>query len=435
MPRGMEGMESGMEPKEEKGMTRPEDGGPGSGSAGKGNPGDGGRRRGGPRGAVRLRAALALLAAVLIAVFAVYWFRYRPWVPTDDAQVDGHISTVSARVGGYVTRVNVENNRRVEAGTVLATIDPADYRIALEKAEADYADSLASAEAVRAGVPITSVTTASRLAAAEAGAENARAGVVAAERRLEAAQALEREAEARDVKAQADLKRYRVLLSREAVARQTYDRGAAAARASAAARDAARASAHAAGEQVVQARGLLAQTQAEVRTAQTGPHQISIVRARADSAESATKKFRTALEQARLNLRYTDVLAPVSGIVGNRTVEVGQNVSAGQTLLSIVQVGDLWVTANFKETEIRDMKPGQPARIYVDANGRTYNGHVDSIGGASGARFSLFPPENATGNYVKVVQRIPVKLVFEKGQDVESALRPGMSVQPEVKVR
>ena len=147
------------------------------------------------------------------------------------------------------------------------------------------------------------------------------------------------------------------------------------------------------------------------------------------------KKTLTALEQAQLNLQYTKILAPVSGIVGNRTVEVGQNVSPGQTLLSIVQVGDLWVTANFKETQIRGMKPGQPVQIYVDVNGRTYEGRVDSIGAASGARFSLFPPENATGNYVKVVQRVPVKIVFENGQDVEQMLRPGMSVEPEVKVR
>jgi membrane fusion protein (multidrug efflux system) len=376
-----------------------------------------------------------VLALVLVAAFAVYWFRYRPWMSTDDAQVDGHISTVSARVGGYVTQVNVENNRRVEAGTVLAVIDPTDYRIALEKAEADYADSQAAAEAARAGVPIMSVSTVSQLETAQAALENARAGVVAAGKRLEAAQAAVREAEANNVRAQKDLERYQQLFSKGAVAHQAYDQAVATAKASAATQEAARASAHAAGEQVVQARGLLAQMQAEVRTAGTGPRQIAVVQARADSAEAATKKSRTALEQAKLNLGYTNVVAPVSGIVGNRTVEVGQNVLAGQTLLSIVQVDDLWVTANFKETEIRDMKPGQLARIYVDTNGRTYEGHVDSIGGASGARFSLFPPENATGNYVKVVQRIPVRLVFEKGQGVRRALRPGMSVVPEEKVR
>jgi len=398
-------------------------------------PGNGGGRDAYSRRTRRLRAVLIALPFLLAAAFAVYWFRYRPWTSTDDAQVDGHISTVSARVGGYVTRVDVEDNRRVETGTVLALIDPTDYRIALEKAQADYADSVAAAEAARTGVPITSVSTASQLDTAQAALANAKAGVTAAEKRVEAAQAAVQEAQANDARAQKDLERYRLLVSEDAVARQQYDQTLATAKASAATLKAAQASAHAAVEQVVQAQGLLAQTRAGVRTAHTGPRQVAAARARADSAEAATKKARTALDQAQLNLEYTHVVAPVSGIVGNRTVEVGQNVAAGQTLLSIVQVDDLWVTANFKETEIRDMKPGQPARIYVDANGRTYRGHVDSIGGASGARFSLFPPENATGNYVKVVQRIPVRIVFEKGQGVRRALRPGMSVEPEVRVR
>ncbi len=397
--------------------------------------GRGGRRRGSPRRIFRSGATLLLLVAVLVAAFAVYWFRYRPWVSTDNAQVDGHISTVSARVGGYVTRVNVDDNREVETGAILAEIDPSGYGIALDKAKAEYADAVASAEAARAGVPIASVTTASRMAAARAAVGNGQAGIVAAERQLEGARAREREAEANDARAQKDLRRYTTLLSRDAVAHQTYDLAVSTAKAAAASLDVARASTHAAGEQVVQARGRLAQTQAELRTAGTGPRQISITRARADSADAAVKKALTALEQARLNLQYTKILAPVSGIVGNRTVEVGQNVSPGQTLLSIVQVGDLWVTANFKETGIRGMKPGQRVKIYVDANGRTYEGRVDSIGGASGARFSLFPPENATGNYVKVVQRVPVKIVFKNGQDVERMLRPGMSVEPEVKVR
>lgn len=419
-----------MEPNDGKEMRQQEDNVPGSGAAEKGSPEGGGGWRGYPR-----RAALILLAVVLIAAFAVYWFRYRPWVSTDDAQVDGHIGTVSARVGGYVTRVNVDDNRKVEAGEILVEIDPTGYRIALEKAKAEYADAVASAEAARTGVPIASVTTASQLATARAAVENGRAGVVAAERQFEGAQAREREAEADNVRAQKDLQRYTMLVSRDAVARQTYDLAVSTAKAAAASLDVARALTHAAGEQVVQARGRLSQTQADLRTAGTGPRQISITRARADSADAAVKKAQTALEQARLNLRYTKVLAPVSGIVGNRAVEVGQNVSPGQTLLSIVQVGDLWVTANFKETQIRGMKPGQRVKIYVDANGRTYEGRVDSIGAASGARFSLFPPENATGNYVKVVQRVPVKIVFGNGQDVGRMLRPGMSVEPEVKVR
>jgi membrane fusion protein (multidrug efflux system) len=425
-----------MEPESEKKTMRSgaEDPPPGAAGQERADGSDGPRRRY-PRGVLRSGSTVLLLVAVLIGAFAVYWFRYRPWVSTDDAQVDGHIATVSARIGGYVAQVNTDDNRKVEAGAVLAEIDPSGYKIALDKAEAEYADAIASAEAARTGVPIASVTTAGQLTSARAAVENGRAGVSAAGRQLEGAQAREREAEANNARAQKDLQRYAMLLSRDVIARQTYDLAVATAKTSAASLDAARSAVHAAAEQVVQARGLLAQAEAELRTAGTGPEQVSITRARADSAAAAVEKARTALEQARLNLQYTKILAPVSGIVGNRTVEVGQNVSPGQTLLSIVQVGDLWVTANFKETQIRGMKPGQPVRIYVDANGHTYEGRVDSIGAASGARFSLFPPENATGNYVKVVQRVPVKIVFSNGQDVERMLRPGMSVEPSVKVR
>ena len=382
-----------MGPEDEKESVRPggEDPPPGKTGSGRAE-GRGGRWRGDPRRVFRSGTTVLLLVVVLVASFAVYWFRYRPWVSTDDAQVDGHISTVSARVGGYVTRVNVDDNRTVEAGTILAEIDPSGYTIALDKAKAEHADAVASAEAARTGVPIASVTTAGQLTTARAVVENGRAGVVAAERQLEGAQAREREAEANNARAQKDLQRYGMLVSRDAVARQTYDLAVATAKTSAASLDVASAAAHAAGEQVVQARSRLAQARAELRTAGTGPRQISISRARADSADAAVKMSEAALEQARLNLQYTKVVAPVSGIVGNRTVEVGQNVSPGQALLSIVQVGDLWVTANFKETQIRGMKPGQPVRIYVDANGRTYEGRVDSIGAASGARFSLFPP-------------------------------------------
>jgi membrane fusion protein (multidrug efflux system) len=185
----------------------------------------------------------------------------------------------------------------------------------------------------------------------------------------------------------------------------------------------------AARKQVKQAEGRLKQAKAELETARTGPQQVSVTRARAESADAAVKRAKAALDQAELNLGYTRIVAPVAGVASNRTVEVGQ------VLLSVVPLNDIWVTANFKETQLRRMRPGQRVRISVDTYGRTYDGQVDSIAGASGARFSLFPPENATGNYVKVVQRIPVKILFENGQDKEHLLRPGMSVEPKVKVK
>lgn len=379
------------------------------------------------------------LLAILIVVFAVgallYWWQSTFWVSTDDAQIDGHINPISARVGGHVVRLNFSDYQYVPAGTLLVEIDPADYRVAVERARADYMDARAAAEAARLDVPITSVNTRSGIDSSSANVANARAGVSAAEKQLEAVRARLRENEANDVKVQTDLARYRPLAERDIISLQQYDQTVAAAAASTAAVDAARAQVTVSMQQVEQARGRLLQALAGLNSARTGPQQVAVTRSRSDSANAAVKRSKAALDQAELNLGYTRVIAPVAGVVGKRTVEVGQNVQPGQVLLSIVPLDDIWVTANFKETQLRRMRPGQKVKINVDTYGRKYKGHVDSIGGASGARFSLFPPENATGNYVKVVQRIPVKIVFEKGQDREHLLRPGMSVEPAVRVK
>ncbi|MEA5115564.1 MAG: HlyD family secretion protein [Geobacteraceae bacterium] len=383
----------------------------------------------------RKKSILVAVAAVLLIGALLLWWRSTYTESTDDAQIDGHINPISARVGGHVLRLGFRDYQYVQAGTVLVVIDPTDYRVALERAEAEYADALAGAKAARTNVPISSVSTRSGIESAAANAANARAGVVAAEKQLEAARAGLRQKEAENVRTQKDLARYRNLVQRDVIPRQQYDQAVAAATVSSAAVDAAQAQATAAMEQVAQARGRLRQAEAELASARTGPQQVSVVQSKAESADAAVKRYKAALDQARLNLGYTRVTAPVSGVVGKRTVEVGQNVEPGQVLLSIVPLDDIWVTANFKETQLRKMRPGQKVKISVDTYGRTYDGHVESIAGASGARFSLFPPENATGNYVKVVQRIPVKIVFEKGQDRENLLRPGMSVIPVVRVK
>jgi membrane fusion protein (multidrug efflux system) len=239
------------------------------------------------------------------------------------------------------------------------------------------------------------------------------------------------------VKAQNDLGRYKQLVEKQEISQQQYDQAVAAARAGEATVEAARANADAAAAQVIQAQGKLAQAQAGQRAAGTGPNQIAITRSRAQSALAAAARKKADLDQAQLNLTYTKIVAPVAGIVSNRTVEVGENVSAGQALMNLIPLegNDIWVTANFKETQLRDMKAGQKTTIFVDATGKKYKGHVDSLAGASGARFSLLPPENATGNYVKVVQRIPVKIVFEPGETKGHELRPGMSVEPKVWIR
>jgi len=366
----------------------------------------------------------------------LFVYRYvSSYESTDDAQIDGHVNSVSARVSGHVIKLNVEDNQIVQAGTVLVEIDPADYQVAYERAKADFEDAQAGAVAAGVNVPITSVNTTSQISASEADVNSSRAGIQVAKQQFEAAKAQLQQAEANNVKAQNDLARYKQLVDKQEISQQQYDQAIAASKASAAGVESARASADAAQQQVTQAQGKLVQAQANFSTANTAPKQMEITRARATSALAEAQRKKADLDQAALNLRYTKIIAPVNGIVSNRTVEVGQNVAPGQELMKVINLDDVWITANFKETQLRQMKMGQRVTIDVDANGHSYNGKVDSIAGASGARFSLLPPENATGNYVKVVQRIPVKIVLDSGSNKDHQLRPGMSVLPKVWIR
>ena len=354
---------------------------------------------------------------------------------TDDAQIDGHLNAISTRVTGHVIKLLVNDNQFVEAGTPLVEIDPRDYQVAVAKASAAYRDAEATAESLQANVPITSVNTDSQLSASQADVEGARAGVSVARQQLEAARAQLEQAIANDIKAQNDVGRYKQLVDKQEISHQQYDQAVAAARSSAAGVAAARASAVAAEQMVSQAQAKREQAEANLRSAGTAPQQMSATRARAQAAVAQAQQKKAELDQANLNLQYTRLVAPVSGIVSNRSVEVGQNVQIGQELMKIINLDDIWVTANFKEDQLRYMRPGQRATISVDAYGKKYNGHVQSIAGASGALFSLLPPENATGNYVKVVQRIPVKITFDPGETKEHILRPGMSVEPKVWVQ
>ena len=377
-----------------------------------------------------------LIALVVLVVVGFFVYRYfTSYESTDDAQVDGHINSVSARISGHVIKLNVQDNQYVQAGTVLVEIDPADYQVAYDRAKADYADAQAAAVAAGVTVPITSVNTSSQVSASEADVASARAGIQAAQQQLQAAKAELVQAEANNVKAQNDLVRYKQLVDKQEISQQQFDQATAAAQASAAGVEAARATAEAAEQQVTQAKGKLVQAEANWRYANTAPKQMQISKAKADSALAQVQRSKANLDQADLNLRYTKVVAPVNGIVSDRTVEVGQNVAPGQELMKVINLDDIWITANLKETQLRDMRPGQRVTIEVDANGRKYNGKVDSIAGASGARFSLLPPENATGNYVKVVQRVPVKIILDPGSNNDHALRPGLSVTPKVWIR
>ena len=376
-----------------------------------------------------------LIVGLLVLVGGFFLWRYLgTYESTDDAQVDAHLYPVSARVSGYVVKVNVEDNQYVQKGAVLVEIDPADYEVALAQAKANLANAEATAQSLNITVPITSTSTESTLRFTASDIENANAGIVAAEKQLAAAHAQVEQAQANDVKAQDDLHRYKQLVDKREVAEQIYDQALAAAKSSTANVAAAEANESAAQQAVQQARSRLVQAQANHQSAQTGPQQVSSSKARARAAIADVEEKRAALAQAELNLQYTKIVAPVSGEV-NKTVVVGLNVQPGQQMLTVVPLQDVWITANFKETQLRKMRVGQKAEIHVDSSGKTFKGHVDSIAGATGPLFSLLPPENATGNYVKIVQRVPVKIVLEPGENKDLQLRPGMNVVPDVYLR
>ena len=318
---------------------------------------------------------------------------------------------------------------------------------AVEQAQATFADARASATSSRFNVPITSVTSKSNLDSAGTAVVNAEAGFQAAQQNFESAKAVLQQAEANAAKSDADLVRYEQLVAKDDISHQQYDQAVAAAKANRSGVVSAGASVLAAEQAVHQAKGKLSQTRADLRSAETAPQQVSVSRSKAEAADAQARERKAQLDQAKLNLSYTVVRSPVTGIIGKKTVEVGQNVGIGQELVEVVPLDDVWVTANFKETQLAHMRPGQPVEIKVDAYGRTWKAHVTNMGAGAGSVFSLLPPENATGNYVKVVQRVPVRIDFDRSSDrsfdrnlgsdfnAEGLLKPGLSVEPEVKVR
>ena len=396
------------------------------------------------------RTRIILIAAVVIVTGGIAaWWYYSGRESTDDAQIDGHIHQVSSRAAGTVLDVAVRENQPVKAGQVLVRIDPRDYEVALSRARAELADAQAAAAVARVGVPIASATTSGQYSAARAKVGNAEAGLVAAKSEVDAARAnlavagaRLKQAKVEAERAARDRDRLKPLFEKDEVSRQQYDAAVSAADAASAAVESAAAAVTHAQQNVAltqarqqQSEGSLASARADLRTAATAPEQMSATRSRASSAEARVQLSEAAVKQAELMLSYTTVKAPVDGVIGRKSVEVGQVVQAGQPLFAVVSLEDVWVTANFKETQLAEMRPRQPATVEVDAYGRDFKAHIESIGAATGARFSLLPAENASGNFVKVVQRLPVKIVLEPGQDPEHLLRPGMSVTATVKVR
>jgi len=428
-----------------QGQSQPGQGGPDKGSkAGekKKKPQDPRRKR-----TVRL-IVLAVLVVALIAAIPI-WAYYSVRESTDDAQVDGHVVPISPRISGTILSVLVNDNQPVRAGQELVRLDPADYQVAQSQAEANLANAEASTTESEVNLPLTNINTRSQVSTSSTQVDEGRAGVASAEQAVKAAQARVgsanfalAQAQANYVKSQRDLERYKDLVSKDEISKQDYDAAVAAAAANAAQVDSAKSAITEAQHNLDQGVAELGQAKARLATAvvqqrqsqEIRPKQVAVSQARFKSAQAQIRQRQADVDQAKLNMGYTVIRAPVDGIVSRKTAEPGTQVSPGQQIMALVPLDDIWVTANFKETQLKKMRVGQKVEVEVDTYGSSHKfvGHVDSIAAASGARFSLLPPENATGNFVKVVQRVPVKLVLEPGENRQHLLLPGMSVVPTV---
>ena len=384
------------------------------------------------------RRAFTIFFLVLVLVATgifVYWLYARQFESTDDAFVEMHLDPMSPRVDGTIVKVYVENNQLVHAGDPLVDLDPRDYQVALDQAKAAFSQARSQVAFQQPNIPITHAENTANVSSAEAGVADAVATVSAAEHDADSAAARLAEAEANNAKAQSDLARYKILIANEEVSQQEFDQIEATAKAQSANVAAARSSLASANRVVDQRKAQLQQAQSRLGQYQkTAPQQVAIRQAALRSQQANSESAQAQMELAQLKLSYTRIFSPVEGFVMKRSAEVGAHISAGQPLLTIAQVDDIWVTANFKETQLSNLRPQQPARIHVDALHRDFDGYVQDIGGGTGAVSSVLPPENATGNYVKVVQRIPVRLRFQPGQEGIDRLRAGMSVEPEVRI-
>jgi membrane fusion protein, multidrug efflux system len=427
------------------------------------------------------RARVMIIAAVVLFIGLTFGVRHFVYASahetTDDAFIEGHIIQISPKVTGHIAKVYVTDNQHVKKGDLLAEIDPRDYDARLAQAKATELAAQSKAQAASINVNVTSTTAgagveqaASGVQTSKSNVENARAAVEAARGRFQQAQAQVstaeanaasahaqvNAAEAEATRANADAGRYSELYKQDVISRQQYDNAVAAARTATASLEAARKKAAASDAQIGEARaaaqaaqGAVQQSQAQVGVAQSqvgeaagrlsaanaAPQQVAASRAQVATAAADVEQARATVDQAELNLSYTKLYAPEDGTVTKKAVEEGAFVQVGQALMAIVP-DEVWVTANFKETQLDAIRAGQPVDIKVDAYpSKTFKGHVDSIQTGTGARFSMLPPENATGNYVKVVQRVPVKIVFDERPDPQYPIGPGMSVEPEVRIK
>jgi membrane fusion protein (multidrug efflux system) len=390
-----------------------------------------------PRQKSRRRFVIIFVVAILVIGAGLFYWHSTFYEDTDDAQVNGHLIQVSSRIAGNVIRVPVEENQQVKAGDVIVELDPKDYETTVQQDEANLEAAEANLESARTNVPITTVNSGTGVSSAASVVSQSSDEVLQAQHQLDANKAAVAQADANFIKAKLDVDRYTPLVQKDVISKQQFDQAVATAAADEAAVNQAKQNVSAAEAAVRMAQNRVKQNQAQLKQAQTGPDQVKVQRAKADQAAAQVEQSRAELEQAKLNLSYTKIVAPVDGIITRKSVEVGQNVSAGQNLTTLVSLDDIWITANFKETQLDMMRAGQPVTITVDAYGdRKYDGVVTQIGGATGSVLSLFPPENATGNYVKVVQRVPVRIdLSNKSEDSDKLLRPGLSVEPKVRIK
>jgi membrane fusion protein, multidrug efflux system len=379
----------------------------------------------------------AAIVGIVILVGAVsFWLYSRTYESTDDAQVDGHLNGITARIDGDVKAVHVEENQSVKSGDVLVELDPRDYEVAVEQAQAQLLKAQAGERAENPNLPITQSNSETSVSTSKSEVANAEAGLAAAERDQLAAQSRLQEVEANNSKAQADVARYKALVEKDEVSRSEYDQVIATSRALAASVESARASAEAAQKVVDQRRAQLDEARGRMESATVNaPNQVAISRANLQSKQADVQAMKAQLDRAQLDLSYCKIIAPVAGVVTKRTAEAGEHVSKGQRLVTLADLADLWVTANFKESQLKQMHAGQSVTISVDAFDQDFDGTVEAMPGSTGSVTSLLPPENATGNYVKVVQRLPVRIRFKPGQPGLERLRPGMSVVPKVWVK
>jgi membrane fusion protein (multidrug efflux system) len=382
----------------------------------------------------RRRIIIGVCIGILLLVGGVAWWLYsRTYESTDDAQVDGHLNPIASRVAGTVLAVYVENEQPVKAGQPLVDLDPRDYTVQVDQARANYEQAIAQASAQGPNVPITEVSNRTLVDTDEAEVVNAEAAVASAQRDYDSNAAKLRQADANNLKSQADLVRFKKLVDKEEIAKSDYDQYIANAGSGLATVEASQFTAASSAKVVEEKRALLLEQQSKLfQDKANSPRTITIQKATFASTNAAADSAKAQLDAALLNLSYCHIVAPVDGIASQRSAEVGGRISIGQQLIVLVQTATVWTTANFKETQLRKMHVGQRVTIKVDSLGESFAGEVENMPAASGDRSSLFPPENATGNYVKIVQRLPVRIRFNPNQPGFDKLRPGMSVEPTV---